>query len=262
MKFHVVRHEFFFTDITRAVAEAFECERSDKPDLRADANIWVGYMAYAKWLRTHKGRRTKYDVVMFTHHPGGKAKSWNRAARNAHLCLSMCKKYLDQLPKDRTELWNIGYQSEFDPHRKIRFFVCMNTSKKAQKRKRVDWYQALKKEITNSEWKISGGLSMEQLIECYDWADYLVVLSILEGGPRPVQEAFARCKPVIAPDVGYCWEYPVLRYSGFKEVKAICQKLADSAQSSKSSVDAKAMRLREIVESKLRVHALNRPQCP
>jgi hypothetical protein len=46
----------------------------------------------------------------------------------------------------------------------------------------------------------------------YDGIDYLVVLADNEGGPQSVLEALARGKPVIAPNVGYCWEYPVLRY--------------------------------------------------
>lgn len=46
----------------------------------------------------------------------------------------------------------------------------------------------------------------------YRSIDYLVVTSIEEGGPMPVLEAIARHVPVIAPDVGFCWELPVIRY--------------------------------------------------
>lgn len=45
-----------------------------------------------------------------------------------------------------------------------------------------------------------------------DSIDYLVVTSTLEGGPMPVIEALAHHVPVIAPDVGWCWEFPVIRY--------------------------------------------------
>ncbi len=46
----------------------------------------------------------------------------------------------------------------------------------------------------------------------YDSIDYLVVTSTEEGGPMPVVEAIAHHVPVIAPDVGWCFEFPVIRY--------------------------------------------------
>lgn len=46
----------------------------------------------------------------------------------------------------------------------------------------------------------------------YSAIDYLVVTSLDEGGPMTVPEAIACGVPVIAPDVGWCWEFPVLRY--------------------------------------------------
>lgn len=46
----------------------------------------------------------------------------------------------------------------------------------------------------------------------YSKIDYLVITSSSEGGPMPVLDAIARKIPIIAPDVGFCWEYPVIRY--------------------------------------------------
>lgn len=46
----------------------------------------------------------------------------------------------------------------------------------------------------------------------YEAIDYLLVPSLDEGGPMPVVEALAARVPIIAPDVGWCWEYPVIRY--------------------------------------------------
>jgi glycosyltransferase involved in cell wall biosynthesis len=48
--------------------------------------------------------------------------------------------------------------------------------------------------------------------EFYRSIDYLVVTSLDEGGPMPVIEAIAHGVPVVAPDVGWCWEFPVIRY--------------------------------------------------
>lgn len=46
----------------------------------------------------------------------------------------------------------------------------------------------------------------------YKKIDYLVVTSKIEGGPMPVLEAIAMGTPVIAPDIGWCWDYPVIKY--------------------------------------------------
>lgn len=56
--------------------------------------------------------------------------------------------------------------------------------------------------------------------------DYLIVTSELEGGPVPVLDAIACGVPVIAPDVGWCWEYPVIRYNGtYQDLKRVCRQL-------------------------------------
>lgn len=47
----------------------------------------------------------------------------------------------------------------------------------------------------------------------YRSIDYLVVTSRDEGGPMTVPEAIAHGVPVIAPDVGWSWEFPVIRYT-------------------------------------------------
>ncbi len=250
MKLHVVRHVPFFRlaiDISRGLG----CTWGETPDADADANVWIGYMAYAKWLRRGK-KPTKFDAVLFTHHPGGKGLSWRRAAGKAHLCLSMSKQHAPRLPKARTVIWPIGHDARFSLGRPLRFFCCMNTSIRAQIRKRLDWYNSLAGSVTNSEWRLSGGMSGDEIVASYDWCDYLIVLSTLEGGPRPVQEALARCKPVIAPDVGFCWEYPVLRYTGLEEVMALCQKLADAADADKASIAGQCVVLKSIIERELR----------
>lgn len=53
---------------------------------------------------------------------------------------------------------------------------------------------------------------IERRSEFYDSIDYLVVTSLDEGGPMTVPEAVAHGVPVIAPDVGWSWEFPVIRY--------------------------------------------------
>lgn len=53
----------------------------------------------------------------------------------------------------------------------------------------------------------------DELPGFYQSIDYLVVTSLNEGGPIPVLDALAAGVPVIAPDVGWCWEFPVIRYN-------------------------------------------------
>jgi hypothetical protein len=76
------------------------------------------------------------------------------------------------------------------------------------------------------EVRFTGGrLPFARLPEFYKSIDYLLVLSRNEGGPLPVLEALAMGKPVIAPDVGWCWEHPVIRYHTIDELKGILTKL-------------------------------------
>ena len=52
----------------------------------------------------------------------------------------------------------------------------------------------------------------ETLPAFYESIDYLVVTSLNEGGPVPVVDALAAGVPVIAPNCGWSWEFPVIRY--------------------------------------------------
>lgn len=52
----------------------------------------------------------------------------------------------------------------------------------------------------------------EDLPKFYDSIDYLIVTSSNEGGPVPVIDAIQAGVPVIAPDVGWCWEFPCIHY--------------------------------------------------
>ena len=69
----------------------------------------------------------------------------------------------------------------------------------------------------------------DELPKFYDFIDYLVVTSTNEGGPVPVIDAIAAGVPVIAPDVGWCWEYPVIKYNkgDWQSLKHILLKLTN-----------------------------------
>jgi hypothetical protein len=61
-------------------------------------------------------------------------------------------------------------------------------------------------------WPCAAPFAITEREAFYREIDYLVVTSLEEGGPMPVLEAIARGVPVIAPNVVWCWEFPVLRY--------------------------------------------------
>jgi hypothetical protein len=67
--------------------------------------------------------------------------------------------------------------------------------------------------MTRRQWPCATPYTIATRDAFYQAIDYLVVTSTEEGGPMPVLEAIARGVPVIAPNVGWCWEFPVLRYA-------------------------------------------------
>jgi len=77
-------------------------------------------------------------------------------------------------------------------------------------------------DITFSE----GKMTRDELLKAYQNTDYVLVTSKIEAGPMSVVEAIAMRKPVIAPDVGWCWEYPVVRYRSTSELIKILNKLS------------------------------------
>ena len=69
----------------------------------------------------------------------------------------------------------------------------------------------------------------ESLPAFYDTIDYLVVTSLNEGGPVPVIDAIAAGVPVIAPKVGFCWEFPVIEYhrGSWESLHKVIEKLSN-----------------------------------
>ena len=52
-----------------------------------------------------------------------------------------------------------------------------------------------------------------------------MVTATNEGGPVPVLDALTMGVPIIAPNVGWCWEYPVIKYSNNEELCKIINSL-------------------------------------
>ena len=260
VRFHVVCREgpgWGLHRIASSWADAMDCNVSREPNLKAGANAWVGYGAYAHYLRHHKSRRTGFDAVLFTHRPEGKNASWGQAARAAHLCICQSERYLKYLPTGARILLPPGFHRQFDSAREPRFLVIMATHKskslKRISRKRLDWFDLLRE--VGGTWKLTAGkYSYADLVGLVDWSDYVVILSDMEGGPLVLGEAMARHKPVIAPDVGYCWRWPVIRYTGFDGpdgVLCVVQRLLEASSYAKSGDAAAGRRLRTAITDRV-----------
>lgn len=92
-------------------------------------------------------------------------------------------------------------------------------------RKNLAWVSILGHEFTILYDSLSG--DKEERYKFYSKIDYLVVTSSIEGGPVPVLDAIAVGVPVIAPDVGWCHDYPCIKYEigNLKSLQEVMRKL-------------------------------------
>lgn len=77
-------------------------------------------------------------------------------------------------------------------------------------RKNFHWLDELKSKFNILYSSLSG--SVEERQSFYSQIDYLIITASIEGGPVPVLDAIAMGVPVIAPNVGWSWEYPCIQY--------------------------------------------------
>ena len=54
----------------------------------------------------------------------------------------------------------------------------------------------------------------------------------------PVVEAMSIGKPVIAPNVGWCWDYPVIKFDNIKELRNIIKTLSSYTNTDKPWIDS------------------------
>lgn len=190
----------------------------DKPDADADYSIYVNY---ALWETVGVDYHDQAKIGWFTHkEPGPLGNLFDRVAKQMDHCISMSDKTARMLPPEKTTVIHTAPHPQFRKGN-----IVLGVCGRYYARKNVSWISELQK-IPGIEIRYTGGkLQFDQLPDWYRSIDYLVVLSGLEGGPLPVIEALAMGKPVIAPDVGWCWDYPTLRYSGFDELMSIVERL-------------------------------------
>jgi hypothetical protein len=90
---------------------------------------------------------------------------------------------------------------------------------------------------------------------------YLVIPSLEEGGPMPVVDAIAAGVPVIAPDVGWAWEFPTIHYERghWPSLAAVLEALTQPPTWAQWAEGHAA--LFADLEQGRSVHGLGRPHC-
>lgn len=164
-------------------------------------------------------------AAVFTHRErqGRLATLFDKVAQQVDWCFAQCKITAALLPSDRTTILPTFPEATFYKDPPLVLGVVGRSYRGG--RKRMSWLEDLRM-IKGIEVRTTWGrIPAEEMPSFYDGIDYLVVLADNEGGPQPVLEALARGKPVIAPNVGYCWEYPVLRYATKDELLGILREL-------------------------------------
>lgn len=186
------------------------------PDPGADVNMFVNY---ALWQPIET-----ITTAMFTHREreGPLRQTFGGVAWMVDWCFAMNRHTLALLPEKKSSIMWIWPDPRYHRDRLV-LGVCGRAYKSG--RKRMEWVKDLRA-IPGVEVRTTGGkIPAANMPYYYDDLDYLVVIADNEGGPKPVVEALAMGCPVIAPDVGYCWEFPVLRYSTKEELLSIVKGL-------------------------------------
>lgn len=194
------------------------------PDGNGDVNLYINYALLKK-------KTCKIDVGWFTHREND---SFDSIANMADYCIAMCDKTASMLPPNKTIVIQPGVDPQF-----IKTKIVVGCCGKHQQsgRKQFDLIEEL---------RCISGIEIIFTNQKYAWSDmpsfyekinYLLILSTNEGGPMPALEAIAMGKPIIAPNVGWCWDYPVIKYNSIEQLKKMLALLVTSVDSWKISAD-------------------------
>lgn len=220
MRVHIITEPERRRWVLRPIAEALAKELPDvtigeRADPTADANFFINYALYRSV--------PTYTMALFTHREreGRWGGFFDSAACKVDWCFAMCKITAALLPPEKTTILPT-YPVDQAFYKTLILGVVGR--EKSSGRKRMHWMSDLQA-VEGVDVKHPSRIPSKDMPAFYASIDYLVILADNEGGPLPVVEALARGKPVIAPNVGYCWEYPVLRYETKEELLAIIRRL-------------------------------------
>lgn len=189
---------------------------SDSADFYSDINFYFNWHG----LKT----KTKFDVCFFTHIEN--IDWWKSVAQACDVAVLMGYKYDGTVPEEKKIIFHPPPFESFLPQKKIKVLVVGRQYSSG--RKNFEAASCLE-DFENIEVRFTNGkLSENELLEAYRETDYVLVTSKIEAGPMCVVEAISMNKPVIAPDVGWCWEYPCIKYKNNEDLLQLFKKLTFS----------------------------------
>lgn len=194
---------------------------------RSKANVYLPYYFFQPPVKTRK------DVCLFTHLENAndpmaqkKTELFLSAARRCDLAWCMSSRTHDDVLRAGSEAAIIA-EIPADPQfqrEEIVFGICGIAQ--PFNRKGFDLLKEIEA-VPGAEVLLTDGkYKWQDMPAFYRGIDYLIVTGKVEGGPMPVKEAIGMGKPVIAPDVGWCWEYPVIQYENKQHLLDIVWDLA------------------------------------
>ena len=221
MQIHIVTEKKSQRWILRPWSEALARELPNVSigtniDPSAEVNIFINYALY----KPVQG----ITAAVFTHreHQGHLATLFDNVAQQVDWCFAQCLITAALLPVGKTTILPLYPDPMFYKDPPLVLGVVGRPYKSG--RKRMEWIEDLE-QIQGVEVRVASKVPLKDMPSFYDNIDYLVILADNEGGPQPVLEALVRGKPVIASNVGYCWEYPVVRYTTKDDLLNLVRKL-------------------------------------
>lgn len=185
------------------------------------ANVFINHALYKR-----DPQNKAPQIAVFTHkEEKNRALSnlFDSVAQQCDWCFAQSEPTLLQLPENKRSILSVGVESQFI---KPQLVLGMPVKEQPNDRKRVSWAKKVG-ELENVSVRITGGRVKEKDMPLfYKNLDYVLITSQLEGGPMAVKEAIAMGKPLILPrGVGWCDEYPAIRYNTLEELINIVERL-------------------------------------
>jgi hypothetical protein len=187
-------------------------------DPNSDVNFYFNWHGFKK--------KTRFDVCYFTHIENGSKhrQMWNNSIKNCDVAVMMGSRYALTAPDFKRVIFNPPPFEIYKNSHPIKLLVVGRSYRTG--RKNYSTLEEVKKHCNVDITFSKGKMTQAELFQAYQNTDYILVTSKIEAGPMSVAEAIAMRKPVIAPDVGWCWEYPVVRYRSTSELIKILNKLS------------------------------------
>jgi len=193
---------------------------------KADFNYYFPYLNFEPNDNKNNTCDNKNNTCLFTHYEEISEKDIKNTVKKATKFISIAKQtdYLISISKQTQTILKLKANKDStvinfgtDKKKDIVFGVCGRVYKSGRKNEHfVKELIRLKFNVISwgdDNWGCPNfSNDYKDIDEFYKKIDYLIVTSSNEGGCVPVLEALALGVPVIAPNVGWCWEYPCYQY--------------------------------------------------